>query len=98
MAAEKAGITLSKRGAVETDEHLRTNVANIWAAGDVCGRLQFTYISLDDSRIILDDMAGNSQRTINNRGAFAYSVFIDPPFSRVGLNEAEAKAKILSIV
>lgn len=93
LAAEKAGITLSKRGAVETDEHLRTNVANIWAAGDVCGRLQFTYISLDDSRIILDDMAGNSQRTINNRGAFAYSVFIDPPFSRVGLNEAEAKAK-----
>ncbi|WP_298705306.1 FAD-dependent oxidoreductase [uncultured Veillonella sp.] len=96
LGAEKAGIQLNKRGAVETDEHLRTNVPNIWAAGDVCGKLQFTYISLDDSRIILDDMAGKSERTINNRGAFAYSVFIDPPFSRVGLNETEAKAKGLN--
>lgn len=52
LEAEKAGIALSDRGAVVTDEHLRTNVPNIWAAGDVCGNLQFTYISLDDSRII----------------------------------------------
>lgn len=92
LNAENAGITITKRGAVETDEHLRTNVPNIWAAGDVCGKLQFTYISLDDSRIILDDMSGQQKRTINNRGAFSYSVFIDPPFSRVGLNEVEAKA------
>lgn len=92
LMAEKAGIILTKRGAVETDEHLRTNVPNIWAAGDVCGKLQFTYISLDDYRIILDDMNGQKKRTINNRGAFSYSVFIDPPFSRVGLNEMEAKA------
>lgn len=92
LNAENAGIILTKRGAVETDEHLRTNVPNIWAAGDVCGKLQFTYISLDDSRIILDDMNGQQKRTINNRGAFSYSVFIDPPFSRVGLNEIEAKA------
>jgi len=41
------------RGAVVTDKHLRTTAENIWAAGDVCGNLQFTYISLDDSRIIL---------------------------------------------
>lgn len=95
LAAEKAGIRRSKRGAIETDEHLRTNVPNIWAAGDVCGKLQFTYISLDDSRIILEDMQGDKERTINNRGAFAYSVFIDPPFSRVGLNEQEAKANNL---
>ena len=96
MDAEKAGIKLSSRGAVETDEHLRTNVENIWAAGDVCGKLQFTYISLDDSRIILSDMTGDGARTVNNRGAFAYSVFIDPAFSRVGLSEKEAKAKNLN--
>lgn len=92
LACEKAGISLTARGGVETDEHLRTFAEGIWAAGDVCGRLQFTYISLDDSRIILDDMAGRSARTINNRGAFSYSVFMDPPFARVGMNEKEAKA------
>ena len=91
LGCENAGITLTQRGAVETDEHLRTSVKNIWAAGDVCGKLQFTYISLDDSRIILDDMLGEGKRTINNRGAFSYSVFIDPPFSRVGMSEKEAK-------
>lgn len=92
LACEKAGISLTARGGVETDEHLRTSAEGIWAAGDVCGRLQFTYISLDDSRIILDDMAGRSARTINNRGVFSYSVFMDPPFARVGMNEKEAKA------
>lgn len=93
LEAQKAGIALSDRGAVVTDEHLRTNVSNIWAAGDVCGNLQFTYISLDDSRIIMSDMSGKGDRTTQNRGAFSYSVFIDPPFSRVGLSESEAKAK-----
>ncbi len=93
LEAEKAGIALSDRGAVVTDEHLRTNVSNIWAAGDVCGNLQFTYISLDDSRIIMSDMSGKGDRTTQNRGAFSYSVFIYPPFSRVGLSESEAKAK-----
>lgn len=93
LECEKAGIALNERGAIITDEYLRTNTEGIWAAGDVCEKLQFTYISLDDSRIILDNMKGNNTRNINNRGAFSYSVFIDPPYSRVGLNEMEAKAK-----
>lgn len=93
LHVEAAGIALTERGAVATDEHLRTNVADIWAAGDVCGNLQFTYISLDDSRIILDDMRGNAVRTTQNRGAFAYAVFLDPPFARVGLNEKETAQK-----
>lgn len=91
LACENAGITVTKRGAIETDAHLRTSAQNIWAAGDVCGKLQFTYISLDDSRIILDDMSGQRMRTTENRGAFSYSVFIDPPFSKVGMGEKEAK-------
>ena len=95
LHVEKAGIALTERGAIATDEHLRTSVPNIWAAGDVCGNLQFTYISLDDSRIILSDMNGTKDRTTENRGAFSYSVFIDPPYSKVGLGEKEAKAQKL---
>lgn len=52
-----------------------------------------TITFLDDSRIIMSDMSGKGDRTTQNRGAFSYSVFIDPPFSRVGLSESEAKAK-----
>lgn len=96
LHAERAGVQLSLRGAVETDAHLRTTAEHIWAAGDVCGKLQFTYISLDDSRIVLSALLGEGGRTTENRGAFSYSVFLTPPFSRVGLNEAEAAKRGLS--
>lgn len=92
LGCENAGIVLTARAAIETDEHLRTSVKHIWAAGDVCGKLQFTYISLDDSRIILSDMNGDGRRNTEHRGAFSYSVFMDPPFSRVGMSEKELQA------
>ncbi len=88
---EAAGVALTERGAVQTDEHLRTTNPNIWAMGDVAGGLQFTYISLDDFRIVKDQVLGNGQRTTANRGAVPYSVFLDPAFSRVGLTEQEAR-------
>ena len=88
-----AGIALTERGAVKTDEHLRTSVPHIWAMGDVVGGLQFTYISLDDFRIVKSAILGDGSRTTANRGEVPYTVFLDPPMSRVGLSEAEAAAK-----
>lgn len=87
---EAAGVALTPRGAVKVDERLRTTAPNIWAMGDVVGGLQFTYISLDDFRIVQSQIMGDGSRTTENRGAVPYSVFLDPPFSRVGLTEAEA--------
>ena len=58
--------------------------------GDVVGGLQFTYISLDDFRIVKSALLGTGDRTKNNRGAVPYSVFLDPPFSIIGLSEEEA--------
>ena len=89
---EAAGVELTERGAVRTDEHLRTTAPNIWALGDVAGGLQFTYISLDDSRIVKADVLGDGARTTANRGTVPYSVFLDPPFSRAGMTEQEARA------
>lgn len=97
LALEKAGVKLTERGAVMTDEHLMTNVEGIYAIGDVAGSLQFTYISLDDSRIIASTLAGDGKRTTKNRGAVPYTVFLDPPLSRIGLSEEEAKAAGLEI-
>lgn len=88
---ENAGIRLTKRGAIQTDEGLRTLVPHIWAMGDVAGGLQFTYISLDDSRIVKSQILGDGSRTTQNRGAVPYSVFLDPPLSRVGMTEKEAR-------
>lgn len=95
LNVEKAGLQLTSRGAIAVNDHNRTAVNHIWAAGDVIGGLQFTYVSLDDSRIIWDDMFGQGARTTKNRGAFAYAVFLTPPFARVGLSEEEAKAQNL---
>lgn len=90
IGLEHTGVELDKRGNVVVNEYLQTSVAHIYAMGDVKGGLQFTYISLDDYRIVRDHLFGKQQRTTNNRGHIAYSVFISPTFSRVGLSEQEA--------
>lgn len=90
---QAAGVELTERGAVKTNEHLQTSVPHIWAMGDVVGGMQFTYISLDDYRIVSSAVLGDGSRTTANRGAVPYTVFLDPPMSRVGLSEAEALAK-----
>lgn len=90
LQLDKAGVEVDRRGNVIVNEYLQTNVEHIFALGDVKGGLQFTYISLDDFRIVKDFLYGKKQRTTANRGHIAYSVFISPTFSRVGLSEQEA--------
>ena len=90
---EVAGVKTDEKGAIAVDETLKTTADNIWAMGDVKGGLQFTYISLDDFRIIRDNVFGNGNRTVNDRNVIPYSVFINPPLSRVGMTEAEAISK-----
>lgn len=94
---EVAGVKVNERGAIIVDEWLRTTNPAIRAIGDVKGGLQFTYISLDDYRIIREDLFGNGGRNLNDREPVSYSVFIDPPLSRIGLSEEEAVRKGLNI-
>ena len=88
---EVAGVETTSRGAVKTDEFLQTTASNIWAMGDVVGGLQFTYISLDDFRIVKSQLDGNKGYSLLKRENVPFSVFIDPCFSRVGLTEDEAR-------
>ncbi len=97
LQVQRAGIRLSPAGAVLTDDLLRTNVPGIWALGDVTGRQQFTYLSLDDYRIVLHQLESDASRTVQNRGSVPYSVFMDPPLSRVGLTEQEALKRRIPI-
>ncbi|MCI2057745.1 MAG: FAD-dependent oxidoreductase [Oscillibacter sp.] len=89
LQAEKAGVALTARGAVQVDALLRTTAPNIWAMGDVNGGPQFTFVSLDDFRIVLSQLTGGS-RSRDDRSSVPYSVFMDTPLSRVGLTEREA--------
>lgn len=87
---DAAGIQTDVRGAIIVDEHLITTNPSVRALGDVKGGLQFTYISLDDYRIVREDLFGNHNRQLSDRNPVTYSVFIDPPLARVGMNEDEA--------
>ena len=95
---EAAGVEVDARGAIIVDEYLKTINPNIRAVGDVKGGLQFTYISLDDYRIVREDLFGDKERKANDRNPVSYSVFIDPPLARIGLNEEEARKQNLDII
>lgn len=93
LELEKAGVQVDERGNIIVNERLETTAPNIWALGDVKGGLQFTYISLDDFRIIRDNVYGNGNRSLNDRNVVPYTTFLSTPLSRVGLSEKEAIEK-----
>jgi pyruvate/2-oxoglutarate dehydrogenase complex dihydrolipoamide dehydrogenase (E3) component len=88
-----AGIRTDNKGYIEVDEFLKTNVPNIWAIGDINGGPQFTYISLDDFRIIRDQLSGAKYTSVEQRKHVASSVFITPQLTQIGLREREAVEK-----
>ncbi|EJD6418198.1 pyridine nucleotide-disulfide oxidoreductase [Citrobacter freundii] len=92
LQLQNAGVDVNDRGAVIVNKYLRTSADNIWAMGDVTGGLQFTYISLDDFRIVRDNLLGEGVRNTGDRQNVPYSVFMTPPLSRVGMTEELARA------
>ncbi len=93
LEVNAAGIKLDARGYIRVDDKLKTNIENIWAIGDINGGPQFTYISLDDFRIIRDQLFGGTYTSTAQRKEVASSVFIAPPFAHIGLREKDAIAK-----
>ncbi|WP_342513535.1 FAD-dependent oxidoreductase [Sporosarcina sp. FSL K6-1522] len=91
LGLENTSIEVNDRRAIVVDDLLKTTAANIWALGDVNGGPQFTYISLDDFRIVKNQLYGDGSYTRKARSHVPYSVFIDPVLSQVGLNEKMAK-------
>ena len=68
LGLAEAGIRLAAGGAVAVDEHLRTSQPHVFAVGDVNGGPQFTYVSLDDYRIVLDQLVGAGARAAPQTG------------------------------
>jgi pyruvate/2-oxoglutarate dehydrogenase complex dihydrolipoamide dehydrogenase (E3) component len=91
LGLDKAGIKTDKRGYIEVDDQLRTNVPGIWALGDVNGRGAFTHTSYNDYEIIAANLLDHESRSVNDR-IQAYALFIDPPLGRIGMSEREVRA------
>jgi pyruvate/2-oxoglutarate dehydrogenase complex dihydrolipoamide dehydrogenase (E3) component len=92
-----AGVKTDARGTIIVDDQLRTTNPNIRALGDVKGGLQFTYISLDDYRIVRANLFSEAKRSVSDRDPVSYSVFIDPPLSRIGISEDDALKQGLDV-
>jgi pyruvate/2-oxoglutarate dehydrogenase complex dihydrolipoamide dehydrogenase (E3) component len=84
-----AGIAADRRGFIQVNPKLETNVAGIYALGDIKGGPAFTHISYDDFRIIRTNLIEKGSASTDGR-LVPYTVFIDPQLGRVGLSEEEA--------
>lgn len=93
LGLDRAGVTTDDRGYVVVDKFLRASAPGVFAVGDVNGGPQFTYVSLDDNRIISDQLFGDGQRSTEDRVAVPYTMFLTPPLARVGLTEDQARSE-----
>jgi len=90
IGLELAGIELTNRGYIKVNERLETTAPGVWAIGEVAGSPQFTHVSVDDFRVVRDNLAGGNHVTTGRQ--IPYTLFTDPELARIGLNEKEAKA------
>jgi pyruvate/2-oxoglutarate dehydrogenase complex dihydrolipoamide dehydrogenase (E3) component len=94
IGLEAAGVELDRRGYVRVNERLETSAAEVWAIGECAGSPQFTHVSVDDFRIIRDNLAGTKRSTRDR--LVPYCMFTDPPLAHVGLSEGDAQRQGLT--
>jgi pyruvate/2-oxoglutarate dehydrogenase complex dihydrolipoamide dehydrogenase (E3) component len=89
LGLEETGVKLDGRGYIRVNERLETTASGIWALGECAGSPQFTHVSVDDFRIIRDNLAGGKRSTRDR--VVPYCLFSDPSLAHVGLSECEAQ-------
>jgi pyruvate/2-oxoglutarate dehydrogenase complex dihydrolipoamide dehydrogenase (E3) component len=95
IGLEAAGVELDDRSYIRVNERLETSAPNVWAIGECAGSPQFTHASVDDFRIIRDNLAGGKRSTRDR--LVPYCVFTDPPLARIGLSESEARHQAVTV-
>jgi pyruvate/2-oxoglutarate dehydrogenase complex dihydrolipoamide dehydrogenase (E3) component len=91
-----AGVETSPRGFIKVNDRLETNIPGIWGIGDVSGGPQFTHASLDDFRILRENVFGSGSRSRTDRYVPS-TLFTEPELAHVGLTEKEATAQGLDV-
>jgi pyruvate/2-oxoglutarate dehydrogenase complex dihydrolipoamide dehydrogenase (E3) component len=92
LGLANAGVRVDAHGFIPTDDRLETDVAGVYALGDVRGGPAFTHISYDDFRIVRTNVIEGGSASVRDR-LVPYTVFIDPQLGRVGMTETEARAR-----
>jgi dihydrolipoamide dehydrogenase len=95
IAADKAGVAVDERGFINVDSQLRTNVAHIFAIGDIIGQPMLAHKAVHEGHVAAEAAAGqNSHFDARVIPSVAYT---DPEVAWVGLTEIEAKAKGIKV-
>ncbi len=87
IGLEAAGVEFTKRG-ITVDDELRTNVAGIWAAGDVTGRAQLAHTASAMGEAVVDGILGSPRAISWN--SLPWVVYGDPECAGTGITEAAA--------
>jgi glutathione reductase (NADPH) len=90
---ERIGVGLDADGYVITDEFQNTNVANVYAVGDVTGRAALTPVAIAAGRRLSDRLFGNQPERRLDYELIPTVVFTHPPIGTIGMSESEARAR-----
>ena len=91
LGFEQAGVTVD-RGFVPTDERLRTNVAGVYAVGDIVPGLQLAHRGFAQGIFVAEQIAGLEPAVIDETG-IPRVTYCDPEVASVGLTESQAREK-----
>ncbi|MCF6262048.1 MAG: glutathione-disulfide reductase [Xanthomonadales bacterium] len=87
---EAAGVIMQNNGAIPVDEFSATNVANIYAVGDVTDRINLTPVALHEGHAFADTVYGKRPRSCDHRFVPS-AVFSNPAVATVGYTESDAR-------
>ena len=88
---EASGVLCDVRGFIPTDEYQNTNIAGIYAIGDVTGRAALTPVAIAAGRRLADRLFGNQPHSRLDYHNIATVVFSHPPIGSIGLTEPQAR-------
>ena len=91
MGLEEVGVKMEKNGQIVTDEHMRTSVPNIFAAGDITVVTQLSDKAQRQGLVIAETIAGNDYYI--NYDVIPVTTFLEPEIAWVGYTQADAEAK-----
>ncbi len=90
LGLDAAGVELTDRGAIATNDRMRTNVDGIYAVGDVTMKLPFTHAADEMGRLAVGNMFKKGLRGDFRTKWIPWVTFTDPEVARVGVTEADA--------
>ena len=88
---ENTGVALTERGAIAIDDHMRTNVAHIYAIGDVTAKLQLAHVAEAQAVVAAETIAGAETLTLGDYRMMPRATFCQPQVASFGLTEQQAK-------